>query len=98
MKQETVDEINRRFTLMTENVDTTKFDIPFGRTGSLVRFCSGLFLVGEGMDEKYTWMDELYVNPCLTLEEFHGNEYDDLLTDLHKELLAMQPDFKNTFV
>lgn len=97
MRPSALREIERRFNLVMENVDMSDEDISFGRSGSLISFCAGLCLIGtagpgmpgpeEEVLKKYPWMDAFFVEPCLTLSEFQGHDYDDLLKTLHEQML-----------
>lgn len=98
MRQEAVNEIQRRFSLLLENA--TPNTISYGTTGSMMRFNMALNLLGGNMKTKesmefndsnktaitWNWTDEKYNEPILTKDEFHSDEYDSLLKGLFNRL------------
>lgn len=89
MNEDIVNEINRRFNIMVNNIDVNDSQISFGRSGSFIRFCEGLCLIGYATRPS-GWMDDEYKKECMSVEEFHSDEYDHLLDVLHNKLLGMQ--------
>jgi hypothetical protein len=99
MRQEAVQEIQRRFNLLLKNA--TPRTISHGTTGSRIKFHMALNLLGGDMklqsakestadgpwvDITWDWTDEEYNEPILSVEEYHSDEYDSLLEPLFDKL------------
>jgi len=98
MRQEALNEIERRFNLLLENA--TPNTIAYGTTGSKIRFDMALNILGGEMGESFSingkgevtitdwaWTDEEYKNQILTVDEYNNGDYDKLLEELFQKLL-----------
>ena len=76
MNPEVVDELKRRFKLMMDNFDNLD-PIERGSTGSMVRLHQMLAPIGYPFKPR-PWMDEQYLTPVMSNEEFQSDLYDPL--------------------
>jgi hypothetical protein len=99
MRQEALNEIERRFDLLCKNA--TPGTIAYGTTGSKMRFEMALNLLGGEMGKSWSvngkgeeltidwvWTDESYKDSILTEDEYYNGIYDAHLTSLHQKLLS----------
>ena len=80
MNPEVVDELKRRFKLMMDNFDNLD-PIERGSTGSMVRLHAMLAPIGYPF-KPLPWMDEQYLTPVMSDEEFHSDLYDPLFASM----------------
>lgn len=71
-----VSELKRRFELIMDNF-ANLHPVERGSTGSMVRLQCLLAPVGYPFEPE-PWMDEQYLTPVMSDEEFHGDLYDPL--------------------
>jgi hypothetical protein len=83
MRPEAIAELRRRCNILIEN--SIPGDIGTGMSGSKIRFMSALAVVGYPFTEPCAWMDEEYIKPVLTREEFDSDIYDNFLKNLFEE-------------
>jgi len=83
MRPEATAELRRRCNVLIEN--TTPGDIGTGMSGSKIRFMAALAVIGYPFKEPYQWMDENYIKPVLTQEEFDSDVYDNFINSLFEE-------------
>lgn len=79
-----VGELERRFKLMMDNFDSLS-PIDRGSTGSMITFRATLAPIGYPFSPK-SWMDEEYLKPCMTNEEFDGTLYDSVFARLFQQV------------
>tara|TARA_B110000285_G_scaffold178981_1_gene201441 strand:- start:240 stop:530 length:291 start_codon:yes stop_codon:yes gene_type:complete len=80
-----VSELERRFKLMMDNFDSLS-PIESGATGSAVRFRTTLAPIGYPFVDPPSFMDEEYLKPCMTDEEFSSVLYDSVFDRLFEQV------------
>ena len=60
-------------------------EIDTGMSGSVIRFRVALCMIGYPFQNPPSWMDEEYLKPVMTDEEFHSDTYDDFVNLLFEE-------------
>lgn len=94
MRPEAITELRRRCDILIKNA--IPGDIGTGMSGSAIRFMSALAPIGYPFTEPYSWMDEDYIKPILTNEEFNNDTYDIFLSSLFEEAYTkVNKDTKN---
>jgi len=83
MKVEIVEELRRRCDILMQHAEPK--EINTGMSGSLVRFRAALCMIGYPFQNPPSWMDEEYLKPVMTDEEFHSDVYDDFVNSLFEE-------------
>ncbi len=83
MKTEIITELRRRCNILIEN--SIPGDIGTGMSGSKFRFTAALAPIGYPFKDPYSWMDEEYVKPIMTDEEYSSGSYDDFIDSLFEE-------------
>jgi len=79
--EKTKTEILRRYNIMINNINISVPEISYGRTASMIHFCSGLCILGVNF-EKEQWMDSEYKKPCMSEEDYRAGIYDEILDEL----------------
>lgn len=90
MKEEVLNEINRRYDILKQYA--VPESIKYGTTGSRLKFHMALNLLGgkptDMMDNpEWAWIDDKYIQPILTVDEYYSGEYDEFLDGLLEKLL-----------
>ena len=80
-----VSELERRFQIMMDNSDSLN-PIESGSTGSEIKFRMILAPMGYPFDDPYSFMDEEYLKPCMTDEEFSSVLYDSVFDRLFEQV------------
>lgn len=80
-----VSELERRFKLMMDNFDSLN-PIASGSTGSTKSFITTLAPIGYPFEDPPSFMDEEYLKPCMTNEEFDGTLYDSVFERLFEQV------------
>jgi hypothetical protein len=77
-------ELNRRFKLLLENLDSLN-PVESGQTGSFI--CFNMILATMGCSsEPLPFMDEQYLEPLLTIEEYDNGTHDSVIYELFEKL------------
>jgi len=82
MNESVVKEILRRWEILLINAKPRQ--ISTGMSGSMVQFNTALCLIGYPFEKPLKWMDDDYLKPIMTREEFDSDTYDELLNALHE--------------
>jgi hypothetical protein len=82
MNEAVVKEILRRWEILLINAKPRQ--ISTGMSGSMVQFNTALCLIGYPFEKPLKWMDDDYLKPIMTREEFDSDTYDELLNALHE--------------
>ena len=78
-------ELNRRFKLLLENLDSLN-PVESGQTGSFICFNMILATMGCSSSEALPFMDEQYLEPLLTSEEYSNGTHDSAIQELFDKL------------
>jgi hypothetical protein len=79
-----VSELERRFQVVMDNLDSIN-PVTSGASGSRISFMMILAPIGYPVEPE-SFMDEEYLKPCMTNEEFHSNLYDSVFERLFQQL------------
>jgi len=82
MDEHIVEAIIKRWGILIANAKPN--EIGLGMTGSRVLFNSALALIGCPFSDPPEWMDEEYLKPIMSQDEFQSDTYDNLLHALHE--------------
>lgn len=80
MREDAEREIRRRCDVLIKHAK--RGEIATGMSGSLLRFRMALCLIGYPFTPKEKWMTDDYVQPVLSVDEYHSDEYDALVLEL----------------
>lgn len=83
MRPEVLKELVRRCDILIKH--SRPGEMSTGMSGSMVLFRSALCMIGYPFKNPPEWMDEEYIKPIMTKEEFHSDIYDDFVNRLFEE-------------
>ena len=78
-------ELNRRFKLLLDNLDSLN-PVESGQTGSFICFNMILATMGCSPSAALPFMDEQYLEPLLTIEEYNNGTHDSAIYELFEKL------------
>jgi hypothetical protein len=82
MSPEIEKELRRRCDILIQHAKPNAVEL--GMTGSMFRFDCCLAPIGYPF-EPLEWMDEEYIKPIMTKDEYHSTIYDDLIEELYNK-------------